>query len=156
MNDVTNWNHFQNFSAWEFNCRCCSANYTAHDLVSNLQALRNLVNRPIIINSGTRCLLHNAAVQGAPASYHVATNRRPSLAADIVIPGLTIREMLKAAESIQAFDRSGIGIYPNRGFIHVDIGHPRSCRWGQLKRRQWLSVLECIADAAKVIVPALL
>jgi uncharacterized protein YcbK (DUF882 family) len=51
-------------------------------------------------------------------------------AMDIRIKDVSIREMYKFAESLDA-GTMGIGIYPNSGFIHVDFRAPgeRSYRW---------------------------
>lgn len=51
-------------------------------------------------------------------------------AMDIKIPGVSIREMYKFAETLDA-GGMGIGIYPTSGFIHVDFRAPGepSYRW---------------------------
>jgi uncharacterized protein YcbK (DUF882 family) len=51
-------------------------------------------------------------------------------AMDIRIPGISVRQMYKYAESLDLGDM-GIGIYPVSGFIHVDYRAPgeRSYRW---------------------------
>jgi uncharacterized protein YcbK (DUF882 family) len=51
-------------------------------------------------------------------------------AMDIRIPGVSIREMYRYAESLDG-GNMGIGLYPTSGFIHVDFRAPgeRSYRW---------------------------
>lgn len=51
-------------------------------------------------------------------------------AMDIRIPGVSIREMYKFAESLDA-GGMGVGLYPTSGFIHVDFRAPGepSYRW---------------------------
>jgi len=39
--------------------------------------------------------------------------------------------MYELAERVTAFREGGIGVYPERGFIHVDIREGRA-RWGHL------------------------
>lgn len=51
-------------------------------------------------------------------------------AMDIKIPGVSIREMYKYAESLDA-GGMGIGLYPKSGFVHIDFRAPGepSYRW---------------------------
>jgi len=88
-----------------------------------LNQLRELAGRPIKINSGYRCAKHNAAIGGAPHSQH-----KLGKAADIVIAGLTVNEMVELAEQVDAFRNGGIGAYPQAGFIHIDNRGYRA-RW---------------------------
>jgi hypothetical protein len=39
-------------------------------------------------------------------------------------------EMYRLAEDVEAFRNGGIGVYPDKGFIHVDVRDGRA-RWGQ-------------------------
>ena len=55
------------------------------ELAENLQALRDAVDKPIIINSGYRSPKHNKAVGGSPNSQHLKGK-----AADIVISLLDV------------------------------------------------------------------
>jgi uncharacterized protein YcbK (DUF882 family) len=65
-------------------------------------------------------------VGGAKQSRHLLGH-----AADIVIKGLSVAGMYELAERVAAFRNGGIGVYPERGFIHVDIREGRT-RWGHL------------------------
>jgi len=111
------------FLCEEFACPCCGVALMDRDFIIALNRLRALADRPIWVNSGFRCFNHNYAIGGAPGSYHMAGK-----AADIVIVGLTLNEMLKLAEQVDAFRNGGIGIYPKKGFIHVD-NRGRRARW---------------------------
>lgn len=113
-----------NFTLDEFLCRCCgNGEGLIHpNLVIGLQMLRDLVKRPIIINSAYRCPKHNAEIGGVPNSYHTQ-----GMAADIYVIGLTPYELAGQAARVPMFLNGGIGIYPKRGFVHVDVGHKR--RW---------------------------
>lgn len=53
-----------------------------------LQPLRDLLGKPIIVNSGYRSPKVNKAVGGVPTSYH-----QKGLAADIMVEGMTAREL---------------------------------------------------------------
>ena len=96
------------------------------ELVERLQALRDLLGKPININSAYRTLAHNKKVGGQELSPHLAGQ-----AADIVCPGYSPSEIAKAAETAGF---RGIGLYDT--FVHVDVASRRSCwdkRGGKLR-----------------------
>lgn len=87
-------------------------------LANRLQAIRDIIGLPIIINSGYRSPEYNATIpNSAPNSYHTR-----GMAADIVVKGMP-------AEEVQELLRDwsgGLGKYLT--FTHVDIrGYP--VRW---------------------------
>jgi len=116
----------KNFSRHEFACRCCGRAEINPRLVDALQELRDLAGEPVRITSGYRCSDHNRAVGGAKQSQHLLGN-----AADIVVKGRSVAEMYELAEQVPAFRDGGIGVYPDMGFIHVDVRNERA-RWGHL------------------------
>jgi uncharacterized protein YcbK (DUF882 family) len=116
----------RNFSKSEFACRCCGKAEIDQRLVDALQELRDLAGAPVRVTSGYRCPDHNRAVGGAKQSRHLLGH-----AADIVIKDLSVAGMYELAERVDAFREGGIGVYPERGFIHVDIREGRA-RWGHL------------------------
>lgn len=117
----------KNFSEAEFYCGCgCGFYNVTERLVFMLQGGRDIAKIPFLVNSGSRCLNHNADVGGVPDSKH-----RMGLAADICadpailrkhnvylseveIMGLLVPALLKVG-----FKR--IGIYFHSKFIHVDV-----------------------------------
>ena len=113
----------EHFLCEEFMCPCCGVALMDRDFMVALNRLRALAGRPIWVNSGFRCFNHNYAIGGAPGSYHMAGK-----AADIVIVGLTLNEMIELAEQVDAFRNGGIGVYPRKGFIHLDSRGYRA-RW---------------------------
>lgn len=123
MGDLT-----ANFSRAEFACKCgCRFDRVDPFLVSALQAIRSVINMPIIILSGCRCVDHNAAVGGGIDSFH-----RHGQAADWQIQRLAIFDLFLLATSARAHRLQGIGLYPDRGFIHTDIRHTPT-RWGEVR-----------------------
>lgn len=86
-------------------------------LANRLQVVRDLLGKPIIINSGYRTPAHNRAIGGAAHSFHLS-----GMAADIVVPGMT-------AAQVQQFLKQwsgGMGCYQH--YTHVDI-RPMQARW---------------------------
>jgi uncharacterized protein YcbK (DUF882 family) len=115
----------EHFDEREFLCRCGCGGGSGKihpNLVMGLEMLRDLVKLPIVLTCAYRCPAHNAAVGGVRNSYHVQ-----GMAADIYVAGLTPQELAGQAARVPLFFQGGIGIYPQRGFVHVDVGHKR--RW---------------------------
>ena len=101
----------------ELECRCgCNTRYIENEAISKLQKLRDILQKPIIINSAARCPLHNVRVGGSPKSQHRSTQQNPSTAFDISLKGLNKEEVIKAAK-FAGF--KGLGINYN-SFVHVD------------------------------------
>jgi uncharacterized protein YcbK (DUF882 family) len=85
-------------------------------LLIGLQALRDLVNKPIKINSGYRSPEHNKAIGGASNSLHTL-----GLAADVVVEGVTPIHIASIARDLGF---GGVKAYPT--FTHVDVGKIRT------------------------------
>ena len=63
----------EHFDSSEFRCKCgCGQGdwLMAPELVQALEELRELIGKPIIVNSAYRCPKHNAQVGGVANSYH--------------------------------------------------------------------------------------
>ena len=135
MGDMT-----QHFSRVEFACQgnhCCGHSAPiALNLVNALEHLWRLVSEYLghdtllIITSGFRCRTHNAETLGAvPNSWHTR-----GLAADVRVPvGMTVERFAALAETIDVFQRSGIGLYDGR--IHVDVRPDGPARWDKRKKK---------------------
>ena len=80
-----------------------------------LEPLREAIGKPIKITSGYRSAKYNLAIGGAKGSMHTT-----GMAADIAIGGVIDQAKLAAiASRIPAC--GGIGLYEEKGIIHVDI-----------------------------------
>ena len=92
-----------------------------------IQDLRNLLNRPLRLNSVYRCAFHNAAVGGAPHSHH-----KQGDAFDVSVRGMDMatRNQLKCCAEDVGF--SGLGFYGT--FLHIDLGARRA--WHSKAGRQ--------------------
>ncbi|MEL6862198.1 MAG: D-Ala-D-Ala carboxypeptidase family metallohydrolase [Pseudomonadota bacterium] len=98
----------------ELACRCrgrfCDGAYWHEpSFLDRLQALRDEVQRPLILTSGHRCPQWNAWVGGAPLSQH------KKIAADISLKG-NDRHTLRRAATQLGF--TGLGLA--KSFIHLD------------------------------------
>jgi zinc D-Ala-D-Ala carboxypeptidase len=78
--------------------------------------------RKVIMNSGYRTAFHNASVGGADNSYHTKC-----MAADFYIPSVPKQQLIAFARTVSGV--GGLGCYPGRNFIHVDVrDRPRGYR----------------------------
>ena len=109
----------KNFKLKEFQCKDGSQLVKIDsELLQKLQQLRDLIGKPIMVNSGYRTPEYNKRVGGAKNSYHMQGK-----AVDIKINGLGPKEIAKKAEKIGF---NGVGIYKN--FVHLDI-RPVKTKW---------------------------
>lgn len=119
--------HSEHFSESELSCHgvaCCGgANEVKQELLDALEAFREVVGRPVVMDCAYRCHMHNSAVGGAPGSEHP-----DGIAADIKVSGMTALEMYRAALKVPAFANGGIGVAENQGYIHVDTRKDKA-RW---------------------------
>lgn len=90
------------------------------DSMDKLQALRDVLGRPLIINSAYRSEAHNKRVGGAKGSQHMTAK-----AFDVSMTNHNPAEFIAAARSVGF---TGIGTYPSSNFVHVDTGPSRV--WG--------------------------
>lgn len=119
----------EHFSSNEFDCHgsgCCTETIINEKLVEYLEKIREHFGKPIQITSGYRCVRHNSNIGGATGSRHSKGD-----AADIVITGVTPREVAKYAESVGI---KGIGLYETSAdghFVHIDTREAKSFWYGQ-------------------------
>ena len=98
------------------------------DLTRDLVRIARYFNKPVYVVSGCRSVAHNRAVGGMKGSYHTRC-----LAADFFIPGVSKRKIARYANSLS--DRGGIGLYCNKGSVHLDVGPKREWYWGCRKKK---------------------
>lgn len=89
-----------------------------HLCVAVLEPLRTRIGRPVIVTSGYRSPRLNRAIGGAPGSQHSRGE-----AADIVVPGMTHREVARIIRDHLPFDQLILEFAnptdPARGWVHV-------------------------------------
>lgn len=113
------WPHF---TPEEMACRGTGKLVVSVELMDKLERLRKrLGNRPLIVNSGYRTPEHNRKVGGVDDSQHL-----DGKAADIILANMDGAEIEGHARQIGF---TGIGRYPHKGIIHVDVGPART--WGR-------------------------
>lgn len=109
----------KNFSDKELQCKCgCGGMSVTAEAQETLQRLRDLLGKPIKLNSAYRCPEHNTDVGGSPNSQHVK-----GTAFDISIHGQDKFELERLAKVVGF---KGFGYYST--FLHVDLGRDRF--WG--------------------------
>ena len=109
-----------NFSPAEIACRGSGQLKLHPAALDTLQALRDRLNKPLIVNSGYRSPEHNRAVGGATRSKHME-----GTAFDISMANHDPETFERAAREVGFL---GFGTYPRSNFMHVDLGPARS--WG--------------------------
>lgn len=121
----------KNFNSYEFRCGLgspcsCSTILIDDKLVEYLQMIRDHFGKSVTITSAYRCTSYNKKIGGATSSYHSR-----GMACDIVVSGVTPREVAKYAESIGIL---GIGLYETSSdghFVHIDTRTTKSFWYGQ-------------------------
>lgn len=119
----------ENFYLEEFECKDGSITPievwgNIQKLAEELQTLRDIIKKPIIIVSGWRSKEHNKAVQGSPKSQHLEGK-----AADIRVKGMTpdqIGRNIRVAIAMGKMKEGGVGIYDT--FVHYDTRGVKA-RW---------------------------
>lgn len=130
----------RNFSRDEFICGCGCGLAEPHPmLVVGLQWVRNILNLPVAITSGSRCPAWNKLAGGADNSFHMTRDSFDgySMAADIVVPGLPLVKVYEALPAVEVFGPLGVGVYvDSEPRVHIDVRgvtgvHPQA-RWAQV------------------------
>ncbi len=113
----------KNFNSDEFKCHDGSEHPISTVLIDVLQTGRDIINRPIHINSGYRSPAYNKRIGGSPKSQHLK-----GTAADISIDGMTPSAVYAAFERILKSKnlQGGLGLYDT--FVHVDVRATKA-RW---------------------------
>ena len=111
-------NDFQlspNFNLKEFQCKHCGAVKLHPKLLELLQELRDILGVPLWFTSAYRCEIHNKAVGGAKNSQHLHGR---AVDIPVHITGLTYWQLF---DLVKWLGFTGIGVNPDKGFIHVDV-----------------------------------
>lgn len=117
------WRYFKRD---EFTCKHCGENEIQKVFVDRLDALRGIVGFPLIVNSGYRCPVHDAAVGGAGPH---TTGRAADLRVD---RERALRVIVEAGRL--GFTGFGVKQQGASRFLHLDDlpaepGRPRPTIW---------------------------
>lgn len=107
------------FSPREVACKHCGELYVDTASLDSLQKLRKAWGKPIFITSGHRCAVHNGRVGGVASSQHL------ELAFDCAVLAHEQEAFVQAAREAGF---TGVGQYPSKGFVHLDMGPARTWR----------------------------
>ena len=120
MGDLT-----EHFSRSEFKCGCgyCDFDTVDVDTLALLEEVREWAMVAVVINSACRCDFWNRSIGGSKNSKHVQGR-----AVDIRIEGKTPDEIAEFVEKLMP-DSGGIGIYPEKNFVHIDTASGSRRRW---------------------------
>lgn len=108
------------FSPGELACRGTGQLVIDEPSLDKLQALRDLLGKPMIVQSAYRSPAHNKAVGGAKHSQHLYAK-----AFDI---SMANHDPAAFEEAARAVGFTGFGYYVKQNFMHIDTGPERS--WG--------------------------
>jgi zinc D-Ala-D-Ala carboxypeptidase len=109
-----------NFTPEEIACRGDGKIRINAPALDKLQALRDKLGVPLIVNSAYRSPAYNRKVGGAKQSTHLQ-----GAAFDISMANHDPESFQAAARAVGF---TGFGFYPRQNFMHVDIGRAR--QWG--------------------------
>jgi zinc D-Ala-D-Ala carboxypeptidase len=104
----------RHFKKEEFQCPCCIQNEMDPIFLSRLEALRDMFQGPLIVNSAYRCEAHNQKIGGYPNSQHLLGK-----AADISTDGMSSGKKHELMNLANRLGFGGIGVYPT--FFHLDM-----------------------------------
>ncbi len=114
-----------NFSRSEFLCKCgaCGFDTVDTELLETLEWLRRDLDKPVHINSGCRCKEYNSRIGGSALSQHTLGR-----AADIRVKGVAPTTIYQILDEVFG-DTVSLGLYQDKGFVHVDTRTDGGKRW---------------------------
>jgi len=110
----------KNFSAEELQCTCCGSEGVQQWALDKLQAVRDMVGRPLTITSSYRCSNHPVEARKSKAGTH-----NQGIAFDIYVSsGAERHELITTGLLVGA---NGIGV--DKNFIHLDFRDTTPVVW---------------------------
>lgn len=122
------WKLIKYFKPKEFKCNCgrCDKDGTQMDFefVTKLDMIRHMVERPIVVTSGLRCLWYQEQVNPGVLGAHPLGRAADVMFKDneeFLILCAAIHRVNYVAENVLGtLGIQGLGIYPTENFIHMD------------------------------------
>ena len=113
----------RDFVREEFECHCgCGFDTVDIELISIVQDIRDMFERPIVITSGCRCKKYNERIGGSENSQHTIGRAADLYVASEHITPKDVYNYLCEKYS----DEYGFGLYDS--FVHVDSRNEKA-RW---------------------------
>ena len=122
---------WKNFTAKELSCKCCGEYYHDEYSLDLIQAAREIIGKPLVINSAHRCKSHNKASGGSKQSQHLR------LAFDI---NLDKHDKEKLLSGLYEAGFTTFGLY--RTFLHTDKRPWRL--WIKGNKQEWTQLYDSI------------
>ena len=119
-------NDTKNFKVSEFTCKCgCGHNPIDQRVIDMAETIRQALGVPVRVNSGCRCVKHNAKSGGVKNSKHILGK-----AADLSC-SLGAVKMFETVKKLHAEGKLPDLDYCIRykTFIHIDCGGKRKSLW---------------------------
>ncbi|WFD12023.1 YcbK family protein [Tepidibacter hydrothermalis] len=107
----------EHFRVGEIVCHDGSSEYIINSkALEGLEKLREIIKKPIIINSGYRTVSYNKRCGGSPKSQHLVGN-----AIDFHVKGMSTEDIYHIMKTHNMIGKEfkGIGLYNT--FVHVDV-----------------------------------
>ena len=126
----------EHFRLEEFRCTCGECNFTNIDylLVIVLELVREHFKQPVIVTSANRCYTFNRKVGG-----HIMSKHQPSVDMNGQTYATAVDFVVKDVEVQIVYDYLnkmfpsflGIGLYLDKGFVHIDSRLDKKYRWSK-------------------------
>ena len=113
------------FTRKEVACRCgCGLDTMDGETLKIADLVRSFVEKPVIVNSGARCLEYNRKIGSKDTSQHVKCR-----AMDLSWDGITKNEVRLVYEYLNREYPNSLGIGRYSNFIHIDTRSGKFARW---------------------------
>lgn len=122
---MVSWDKYDNFQESEFRCKETFECDMSREFMDVLQNIRSDYNKPMVISSGYRSVLHSKEVEKVIPGEHVA-----GMCADVLVSGLDALVLTGIAIK-HGITRIGLhqrGKHSDR-FIHIGMGDQLSRFW---------------------------
>ena len=118
----------KNFRREEFKCPCCHLAEPHPELIMRLQEQRTAIGRPIMIESGSRCKVHNKEVGGVFQSQHLPMTGGYSKGVDVSLS--SARAMTRLIFNWLKYENGVVIFYPDKYICHLDNRNDMMKGWG--------------------------
>ena len=126
--DLSPWSNFSFESDPKLYCSLTKRFFLHRESMNRLQLARERLGKPVLLKSGHRSPIYNAAVRGAVRSAH----KYLAFDVDFAISGY---DRIEVAEALKVAGFNAYGFY--NSFVHVDMWYPRMWHGSPSAKRLW-------------------